>query len=105
MSRSKLKMTALQVGDQVTIRPLSLKTIERQRHMERLERAMVSRDIVIRGPFNFVGVCMTIDELAREYAYCTVHDLRVRLNTMNGKSSVCLPRKYLKRIKKGTSHG
>lgn len=95
-------MVALQVGDQVTLRPLSLKTIERQRRQQRQtdELEYPGRDVVIRAPFNFQGVVMTVEELHRDTAYCTVHDLRVRLNIMCGKSTVEMPRKYLKRFKK-----
>lgn len=95
-------MVALQVGDQVTIRPLSLKTIERQRRQQEDDQALVKNayfDVVIRAPFNFVGVVMTVEELKRDEAYCRVYDLRVRLNVMHGKSMACIARKYLKRVK------
>ena len=97
-------MVALTVGDLVTIRPLSPKTIERQRMHQQLDQHAVGYHVPIRQPFNYVGAAMTVNALYRDYADCLVHDLRVRLNVMDGRAVAQIPRKYLKRIKKET-HG
>jgi len=93
-------VTVLTVGELVTVRPMSVKTIERQRARESMEQQTTASGIVIRQPFNFIGTCMTIEELRRDSAYCRVHDLRVRMNVMCGKPTAEIPRKYLKRMKK-----
>ncbi len=98
-------MTALAVGDLVTVRPLAPKTVERQRGWQQGDQFSVGGHIVIRQPFNYVGVAMTVEELHRDFAYCHVHDLHVRLSVMNGKTTAQVPRKYLRRIQKGESCG
>jgi hypothetical protein len=92
-------VTALTVGELVTVRPLSQKTIERQRAWQQGDQFVVGHGVVIRQPFNYIGAAMTIEELHRDSAYCRVHDLPTRLHVMDGKAVAEIPRKYLKRMK------
>lgn len=97
-------MTALVVGDLVTVRHLSPRTVALQRSQQRLHQCLVGPDVLIRQPFNYEGVPMTIARLDEHgEAECHVHDLRVQLNVMGGRARAMIPRKYLIRYKKKES--